>query len=108
MPLPVVLYTFNFYTVYGFDIPGQPLDSPSFTAVESNNQKYSLPVRIIKGSLGQLPVVVFDAEVLPGGTAGEVKNGPILFCEIADYSILFLTLISCSRGQRNWRRLLHR
>ncbi len=54
-------------TVYGFDIPGQPLESPTFTGVESSDQ-YTLAIRMIKGIVGNR--VDLDAELLPGGTAG--------------------------------------
>ncbi len=52
--------------VFGFDILGQPLESPTFTAHESFSF-YSLLIRAIKG---QIPEVLFVPEVLPGGTAG--------------------------------------
>ncbi len=54
--------------VYGFDIPGQPLDTPTFTAAERGWPQYSLPVRMIKGSVGS--GLDINAEVQPGGTAG--------------------------------------
>ncbi len=57
------------FSVYGFDIPGQPLESPTFTAVETSNT-YSLPIRMIKGNVGPSKVDI-NAEVLPGGTASE-------------------------------------
>ncbi len=51
--------------VFGFDILGQPLESPTFTAHESF-EVYLLPVRVIKGQIQELQFVL---EVLPG-TAG--------------------------------------
>ena len=57
-----------FCVVFGFDIPGASLVAPTFTAVESSTETYSLPIRTIKGP--PFPRVDVTAEVT-GGTASE-------------------------------------
>ena len=54
--------------MFGFDIPGASLVVPTFTAKESSTERYSLPIRMIKGpSFSRVDVT---AEVT-GGTASE-------------------------------------
>ena len=62
------LSSFSF-VVFGFDISGASLEAPTFTAVESSTDRYSLPIRMIKGP--PLTRVDVTAAVLPGGTAGD-------------------------------------
>ncbi len=87
-PVSNLLCTFS-CLVYGFDIPGQPLESPTFTGVESTD-RYTLPIRMIKGRVGNR--VDLNAEVLPGGTAGGTRWSCNYSCELCDFYLLFLTL----------------
>ena len=54
--------------MFGFDIDGASLVAPTFTAVESSTDTYSLPIRMIKGQpLSRVDVTA----AVTGGTAGE-------------------------------------
>ena len=71
VPTKISCYTVTvfFCAVFGFDILGASLEDPTFTAVESSTETYTLPIKMIKG----LPLSRVDvtAEVLPGGTVSE-------------------------------------
>ncbi len=82
-------------SVYGFDIPGQPLESPSFSAMESISERYSLPIKMIKGVVGTQVDIV--ADVLSGGTASMCFG-------VTSASVNRLLHVCCfCFGFRNWR-----